>query len=63
MQYTYYIYVYIDYMECGPQIDGRVTGQPLNKVTGFIYLGLFVRSDGDFLPDAHAWVSMAWLTR
>lgn len=50
-------------MECGPQIDGRVTGQPLNKVTGFIYLGLFVRSDGDFLPDAHAWVSMAWLTR
>ncbi len=35
-------------MECGPQIDGtiRVTGQPLNKVTEFKYLGSLIRGDG-----------------
>ncbi len=52
-----------EYMECRPQIDGtiRVTGQPLNKVTEFKYLGSLIRSDGDSLPDARARVNTAWL--
>ncbi len=52
-----------EYMECGPQIDGkiRVTGQPLNKVTEFKYLCSLIRSDDASLPDARARVNTAWL--
>ena len=51
-----------EYSECGLQSTETISvdGEDLKKVTQFKYLGSFISSDGDTLPDARARVNAAW---